>query len=102
KVLARRCSLALGPRTLLVSTGPLHRDEGAEAILAGVERLASFDAVVVILPRGDHDLIERARLLAIEHPGRIAILEGAEAADERIARAAADELLLGDDHDPAG
>ena len=35
RALARRCSLALGPRTLLLTTGPLHRDGGAEAILAG-------------------------------------------------------------------
>jgi len=102
KALARRCSLALGPRTLLVSTGPLHRDEGMEAILAGVERLAPFDVVTVILPRGDQDLVERARLLAIQQPGRIALLGGSDASDERLARAAADAVLLGDDHDRAG
>jgi len=102
KAIARRCSLALGPRTLLLTLGPLHRDEGAESLLAGVERLAPFDAVTVIVPRGDLDLIERARLLAIQHPGRIAMLAGAEPADERLARAAADAMLLGDDHDRAG
>jgi hypothetical protein len=102
KALARRCSLAIGPRTLLVALGPLHRDEGAEPLLAGVERLAPFDAVTVILPRGDHDLVERARLLSIQHPGRIAVLPGAEPTDERLLRAAADAILLGDDHDRAG
>jgi len=101
KTLARRCSLALGPRTLLLTVGPLHRDDGAEAILAGVERLAPFDVVTVIPPVGDKDLVERARLLAIQHPGRIAVLPG-EAADDRTARAAADAILLGDDHDQAG
>ena len=102
RALARRCSLALGPRTLLLTVGPLHRDEGAEAILAGVERLAPFDVVTLIASRGDQDLVERARLLAIQHPGRIALLSGAEAADDRAARAAADAILLGDDHDQAG
>ena len=102
KAVARRCSLALGPRTLLVSLGPLHRDEGAESLLAGIERLAPFDVVTVILPRGDNDLVERARLLAIQHPGRISLLPGAEPGDERLARAAADAMLLGDDHDRAG
>lgn len=101
KALARRCSLALGPRTLLLTLGPLHRDEGAEAILAGVERLAPFDVVTVIPTRGDADLVERARLLAIQHPGRIALLAEADGAD-RVARAAADAILLGDDHDQAG
>jgi hypothetical protein len=102
RALARRCSLALGPRTLLLTTGPLHRDEGAEAILAGIERLAPFDVVTVIAPRGDQDLVERARLLAIQHPGRIALLPGFEPGDDRAARAAADAILLGDDHDMAG
>jgi hypothetical protein len=106
RALARRCSLALGPRTLLLTVGPLFRDEGAEAILAGLERLAPFDVVMVVAPRGDQDLVERARLLAIQHPGRIALLPAAdtgdEAANDRVARAAADAILLGDDHDQAG
>ena len=102
RAIARRCSLALGPRTLLLTVGPLFRDEGGEGILAGLERLAPFDVVTVIAPRGDQELVERARLLAIQHPGRIALLSGAEAADDRAARAAADAILLGDDHDQAG
>ena len=106
RALARRCSLALGPRTLLLNVGPLHRDEGAEAILAGIERLAPYDVVTVIAPRGDQELVERARLLAIQHPGRIALLSGADSADhagdDRAARAAADAIVLGDDHDQAG
>jgi hypothetical protein len=101
KSLARRCSLALGPRTLLLTLAPLHRDEGAEAMLAGVERLAPYDVVTVIPPRGDADLVERARLLAIQHPGRIALLAESEG-ENRDARAAADAILLGDDHDQAG
>jgi hypothetical protein len=106
RALARRCSLALGPRTLLLTIGPLRRDEGADAMLAGIERLAPFDVVTVIAPRGDQDLVERARLLAIQHPGRIALMPagdgGDHTADERVARAAADAILLGDDHDQAG
>jgi hypothetical protein len=103
RAIARRCSLALGPRTLLLALGPLHRDEGAEAILAGVERLAPFDVVTIIPPRGDKDLVERARLLAIQNPGRIALLPPTDGdADDRGARAAADAILLGDDHDQAG
>ena len=99
---ARRGALARGAPPRRHTVGPLHRDEGAEAILAGVERLAPYDVVTLIAPRGDQDLVERARLLAIQHPGRIALLSGAEAADDRAARAAADAILLGDDHDQAG
>jgi hypothetical protein len=101
KAIARRCSLALGPRTLLLTLGPLVREEGAEGILAGLERLAPFDVVTLIPPRGDTELIERARLLAIQHPGKVALLPAADGED-RGARAAADAILLGDDHDQAG
>ena len=102
RALARRCGLAVGPRTLLLTTGPLDRDAGVDATLAAIERLAPFDLVTVIVPRGEPQAIERARLLALRQPGRVAILSGAEPADERFARAAADAILLGDDHDRMG
>jgi hypothetical protein len=102
RALARRCSLALGPRTLLLTTGTLTREGGAEALLAGIEQLAPFDVATVMVPRGDADMIERARLLALQQPGRVAMFPGAEAADGRLARAAADAILLEDDHDRIG
>ena len=102
RALARRCSLALGPRTLLLSTGALARDAGAEALLAGIERLAPFDVATVIVTQGDADMVERARQLALRQPGRVALYPGAEAADGRFARGAADAVLLGDDHDRIG
>jgi hypothetical protein len=102
RAIARRCSLALGPRTLLLTTGPLSHDADAEAILAGIERLAPFDVATIIVPRGEPEAIERARLLALRQPGRVAIFPGAEAVDERFARGAADAILLGDDHDRIG
>jgi hypothetical protein len=102
RTLARRCSLALGPRTLLLTTGPLQRDSGGEAVLAGIERLAPFDVATVIVALGEPELVERARLLALRQPGRIALLAGSDAADERFVRAAADAILLSDDHDRTG
>jgi hypothetical protein len=102
RALARRCSLALGPRTLLLATGFLGRDGGAEAMLAGIERLAPYDVATVILPHGDAEMVERARLLALRQPGRVAIYSGAESADDRFVRGAADVILLGDDHDRIG
>ena len=76
RAISRRCSLALGPRTLLLTTGPLHRDGGADAILAGIERLAPFDVATIIVPRGEADVVERARLLALKQPGRVALYPG--------------------------
>ena len=103
RALARRCSLAVGPRTLLLTTGPLGRDAGTDAILAAIERLAPFDLVTVIVPRGEPEAIERARLLALRQPGRVALLSGQPSPrDERFARGAADAILLGDDHDRIG
>jgi starch synthase len=103
RAIARRCSLALGPRTLLLTTGPLlGGDGGADALLAGIERLAPFDVATIIVPRGDPDVIERARLLALKQPGRVALFPGVDQKDERLARGAADAILLGDDHDRIG
>ncbi len=102
RALARRCSLALGPRTLLLTTGPLSHDADGEAILSGIERLAPFDVATVIVPYGDADLIERARLLALRQPGRVAVHGAADAAAVRLARGAADAVLLGNDNDRIG
>ena len=102
RALARRCSLALGPRTLLLTTGPLSRDADGEAILTGIERLAPFDVATVIVPLGEPDLVERARLLAIQQPGRVSLHPGADDTSVRFARGAADAILLGDDHDRVG
>jgi hypothetical protein len=102
RALARRCSVAVGPRTLLLTTGPLAGGETVEAILSAIERLAPFDVVTVMVPRGDPEAIDRARLLALRQPGRVAVLSGAEPADERFARAAADAILLGDERDRIG
>jgi hypothetical protein len=102
RAVARRCSLALGPRTLLITMSDLQRDAGAEAMLAGVERLAPFDVATIIVPHGEPEMIERARLLAIQQPGRVAVYPGADATDDRLVRAAADAVLLGDDHDRIG
>jgi len=108
RAMARRCSLALGPRTLLLATGPLRKDRHAEVILDALQTLDSFDVVVVIPPAGDAEMVERARVLAIEHPGRIAVApsNGPEGASgpvtERQIRAAADAVLLGDEDDRTG
>jgi len=103
RAIARRCSLALEPRTLLLTTGALHGgDGGADAILAGIERLAPYDVATIIVPRGDSEAVERARMLALKNPGRVALFPGVDAKDERLARGAADAILLGDDHDRIG
>ncbi|MEA2699834.1 MAG: starch synthase [Myxococcales bacterium] len=102
RAIARRCSLALGPRTLLLAIAPLRRDKGGDVVLAALERLSPHDVVAIIPADGDPEMIERASLLAIENPGRLAVLAGDDDATERQVRAAADALLLADDDDRTG
>ncbi len=120
RALARRTSLALGARTLLLATAPLRADQGGEEILAALARLDGFDVAVVIPSWGDRELTERANILAIEHPGRIAVVgDNASTQEERVRastqeqrirvsaeerriRAAADAILLGDPDDRTG
>jgi hypothetical protein len=102
RALARRCALALGPRTLLVSTGPLRANGNAEAILAALARLDGYDVSVAIPASGDPELVDRAQVLAIEHPGRIAVVAEDDPAEERRIRAASDAILLGDPDDRTG
>jgi hypothetical protein len=102
RTLARRYSLALEHRTLLLATGPLWASRGGEAILAALARLDSFDVAVVIPSSGDPEMVERAGVLAIEHPGRIAVVADESPAELRRIRAAADAILLGDEDDRTG
>jgi hypothetical protein len=102
RALARRCSLALGPRTLLLSTAPLRANQAGEAILGALGRLASYDVAVAIPGSGDQEMVDRAKVLAIEHPGRIAVVGDDDPTEERRIRAASDAMLFGDDDDRTG
>jgi hypothetical protein len=102
RILARRHALVLGPRTLLLAVAPLRANAGAEAILGALGKLDAFDVAVVIPASGDPEMVERASVLAIEHPGRIAVVADEDPAEVRRIRAAADAILLGDQDDRTG
>jgi hypothetical protein len=102
RALGRRYSLALGPRTLLLSVAPLRASCGGEAILGALARLDGYDVAVAIPSVGDTQLIERANVLAIEHPGRIAVIGGDDPQEARRIRAASDAILLCEDDDRTG
>jgi glycogen synthase len=60
---------------LVVLTPPLVAGAGTEAMLSALPQLSGLD-VAVILPAGsDRTLAERARILAIQNPGRMALVE---------------------------
>ena len=100
KALARRTSLALGPRTLLLATAPCVDAGGGRALLAALASLVRSDVAIVIPGLGDRALLEEIRRLAIETPGKIAVYPEVGPAAERQILAGADALFLadGDNH----
>jgi starch synthase len=97
----RRYSLALGPRTLLLGSGQLRREKGGEDLLAMLTNLAQLDVVILVPGEGDVSLLERARRLAVQSPGRMAVLEPDDT-QERVLRSAADAFLCADPDDRTG
>jgi len=96
KALARRTSLALGRRTLLVATAPLTLAGGGPAIIEAISGLVRSDVAFAVSGQGDRALVDEIKRLAIETPGKIAVLPDATAATERQLLAGADVLLLAD------
>jgi hypothetical protein len=101
RALARRGSLAVGPRTLLLAA-PLLGGPGGKAVLEAIARLVRFDVVVVVPAGGDRALADRANVLAIEHPGKLALLTEAGDAADRQLLAGVDAVLLADVNDRTG
>jgi hypothetical protein len=107
RVVAKRLSLAVGQRTLLCATPPIGT-EGSATLLAALAELGGLDVAVMVrsAPAGASSevraLQERAKILAIENPGRIAVLPELTATGERELLAAADAVLFADGHDLTG
>jgi hypothetical protein len=106
RALARRASLALGPRTLLLATAPLGAASDGKAVLEALARLARLDVAIAVCAGGDKALTDRAAVLAIEHPGKVAVVSDVAAGGDRALLAGADAWLLADPDDhtarPAG
>jgi hypothetical protein len=98
KALIRRRSLSIGPRTLLLGLAPLRKGKGGEVLLEVLASLGAVDVAFLIPGAGDADLLDQARRLAIQNPGRWAFLDDNDS-DQRLLRAAADAILFGDADD---
>jgi hypothetical protein len=100
RAIARRASIALGPRTFLLATAPPRTATGGRSLLATLSGLSRSDIAVVIPASGDRSLLDEIKLSAIETPGKIAVYPDTGAQAERQILAGADALLLpdGDDH----
>lgn len=102
KNLARRLTLSVGPRTLFVLAPPLTTGPGTETLLTALGQLSGID-VAVVLPAGtDRVVTERARVLAIQNPGRMALVDDVTPMLARELRAAADAEIFVDTHDLTG
>lgn len=98
RALLRRHALSLGLRGLLLAAAHLRRGKGGEELLEALPALADLDVAVIVSDDGDADLVERAKRLALQSPGRLSVVATGEA-DDRLIRAAADALLLADSDD---
>lgn len=102
KSLARRLTLSVGPRTLLVLAPRLNSGPAADTLLNALSQLGGLD-VAVILPAGtDRALTERARVLAIQNPGRMALIDDLSESVGRELRAAADAEIFVEARDNTG
>lgn len=96
KALARKTSLALGHHTLLVATSPLTITGGGRSIIETIAEVVRSDVAFAVPGHGDRELVEHVRRLAIETPGKIAVLSTTSAAAERQLLAGADVLFVAD------
>jgi hypothetical protein len=102
KALARRTSLALGPRTLLLTTPALSSGRGGKAVVEALARIVRLDVAVAVPAGGDRTLTDQIAVLGIEHPGKIAIVPEGGPAGARTLLAGADAILLSDVDDHTG
>jgi hypothetical protein len=98
KALARRTSLALGPRTLLLAAAPLTVTGGGRTLIGALASLVRSDVAVVVPGTGDRALVDEIKRLAIETPGKIAVYPEVGEAAERQLLAGADALFLADEN----
>lgn len=102
KALARRTSVALGRRTLLLATATARSAGGGRALIAALSGLVSSDVAIVVPASGERALLDEIRLSAIERPGKIAVYPDAGPEAERQILAGADAVLLSDSDDHLG
>jgi hypothetical protein len=100
KALARRTSLALGRRTLLLATAPLAVTDGGRMLTETIGKLVRSDVAVVVPSTSERSLVDEVKRIAIETPGKIAVYPDLGPEAERQILAGADALLLADKDNP--
>lgn len=102
KALGKQFALGVGPKTLLIVAGPLGPGARSEAVMNAVAGLAGLDAAVVFFDHQPSSARDRARVLTIEQPDRVALAIDVEPAALRQLLAGADALVIPESLDPTG
>jgi hypothetical protein len=102
RTLVRRLSLVAGPRTLVVATPPLDGSRGGQALVDALAQVSGLDVCVVIQPGADRALTERAKILAIQLPGKVAVVPASSPTLARELMGAVDAMVFADPRDLTG
>ncbi len=102
RALLKRLSVSVDPRVSVLGTGPRLEGPGGRCLVSALENIVKRDVFVVLPAAGDRALVEKAAVLAIEHPTKIALLTAPSEEDVRLMMAACDAWWLLDETDPTG
>lgn len=101
RTLARKAGLAVGPRTLVIAVAAPSSAASSKLLIEALPRLVRLDAVAAISGSSDRATLDQVGVLAIEHPGKIAVAPSGPGA-YRALLAGADALLLTEPADLIG
>jgi hypothetical protein len=99
KALVRKLSLAASAKTLVVGAPPLEEVHDGGTLLDALAELTGLDVAVVLQPGRDRALTERAKLLAIQFPGKVALTSGPGSVGPRELLAGVDAMIFTDPAD---
>lgn len=97
KILVKRTGLALGPHTILLGTSPLESSKSGQNLLAALPTLARLDIAFAIPQEGDVETTALARRIAVEFPGKIAIVPTANLYQSRALLSGIDAFIILDE-----
>ena len=102
EALQRRMGLQADARTpLFGSVGRLTHQKGTDVLIAAAEELAAVGQLAV-LGKGEREHESALRLLALRHPGRIAVQVGFDEGLAHLIEAGADAFLMPSRFEPCG
>ena len=102
EALQRRMGLQVDARTpLFGSVGRLTHQKGSDVLLAAADELAALGQLAV-LGKGEREHESALRLLALRHPGRVAVQVGFDEPLAHLIEAGADAFLMPSRFEPCG